>query len=222
MHLLALILVIAARSKLVSTLASLGLAGLALLSTIDASFVPLPVPGAADLLIAIMAARSHTWLLLTCVSTIGSIVGGAACFWVGELSGISIVEKRVPAKYFKRMTGWVENHAHSSVAIPAILPPPFPLIPFVLAAGALKMPRKKFFVSFTISRFIRHAAFALLGMHYSRHLVFVYRWLESPGAVWALVIFWIVVIALVTFGIVRLVRTVKQQRRISRTSTAAA
>lgn len=209
----ALIFILATRSKLLHTLTHLGIVGLGLLSTIDASFVPLPVPGAADLLIAVMAAKSHSWLLLTVVSTLGSIVGGAACFWVGELSGVSIVEKRVPPKYFKRITNWVEHHAYSSVAVPAILPPPFPLIPFVMAAGALKMPRRKFLIAFTLSRFIRHAIFALLGIHFRKQLGFIYRWIESPYAVWALIAFWVIVIGLVTFGIVRLIKTVRTQNR---------
>lgn len=208
----AFVVLIAARSKLLATLASLGVVGLGLLSAVDASFVPLPIPGAADLLIALMAARAHAWLWLTIVSTIGSIVGGAACFWLGEVSGMVLVEKRVPPKYFKRITNWVEHHAYSAVAIPAILPPPFPLIPFVLAAGALKMNRRKFIAAFAISRFVRHAAFALLGIHYRNKLGFIWRLIESPYAVWALVAFWIVVIVMVVFGIMRLVKTVRTQK----------
>lgn len=209
---LALILAIGFRSKLLSTLARLGIVGLGLLSTVDASFVPLPIPGAADLLIALMAARSHSWLTLTVVSTLGSILGGAACFWLGEISGIHLVEKRVPPKYFKRITNWVEHHAYSSVAIPAILPPPFPLIPFVLAAGALKMNKRKFYSAFAVSRFLRHAGFAWLGIYYRHKLGFIWRLIQSPYAIWALVAFWIIVVAMVTVGIVRVVRTVRQQR----------
>jgi hypothetical protein len=52
------------------------------------------------------------------------------------------------------------DHAILSVALPAVLPPPMPLSPFVLAAGALKMSRNKFLVTFTVSRCLRHAAFA--------------------------------------------------------------
>ena len=54
----------------------------------------------------------------------------------------------------------METHAILAVALPAVLPPPMPLSPFVLAAGALKMSRNKFLITFTVSRFLRHAAFA--------------------------------------------------------------
>ena len=41
----------------------------------------------------------------------------------------------------------------------------------VLAAGALKMSRNKFLTTFTISRLLRHAFAAWLGVYYGRHVV---------------------------------------------------
>ena len=74
-------------------------------------------------------------------------------------------------------TGW-RAHAILSVALPAILPPPMPLSPFVLAAGALKMSRKKFLITFTVSRFLRHAAFAALGIYYGPHVLRMWNMLQ--------------------------------------------
>lgn len=211
----------AQKSRLLSTLFHLGAVGLGLLSAVDASFVPLPIPGAADLMIALMAAREHNWLLLVLVSTLGSVAGGASCYYVGSLGGVHMVQKRVPAKYFNHLTTWVEEHAFWAVAIPAILPPPFPLIPFVMAAGALKMPPKKFYFAFAASRFARHAFFAWLGILYASHLRNVWKLLESPWATAVLVVFWIAVIGAVTYGIVKLVRTQRALPKNKRAAEAA-
>jgi membrane protein YqaA with SNARE-associated domain len=206
----------AGRSTLMAGFFRLGAVGLFLLSIVDASFVPLPLPGASDLLIALLAARQHAWLILTLAATAGSVLGGAACYYVGSLGGVHMLEKRVPAKYFSRITRWVEKNAFLAVAIPAILPPPFPLIPFVLAAGALKMPKRKFYIAFTISRALRHALFAWIGLHYANKLKFVWTLFESRWATVILIIFWIAVIGAVIYGIWSLVRTTRANRSNSR------
>lgn len=202
----------------VRALEHFGTLGLGLLCVVDASFVPLPIPGSADLMLALMAAKQHTWLTLTCVATLGSVLGGAACYYVGALGGMQLVEKRVPPRYFQRMTHWLEKHAYLAVSIPAILPPPFPLIPFVMAAGALKMPARKFYPAFALSRMLRHAFFAWLGMHYAEHLQHVWKLLTSPWATVILIVFWVLVIAAVTYGIVKLIKT----QRAAPTSSRAA
>jgi membrane protein YqaA with SNARE-associated domain len=204
------------RSALMANFFKLGAVGLFLLSIVDASFVPLPLPGASDLLIALLAARQHAWLVLTLAATVGSVLGGGACYYVGSLGGIHMLEKRVPAKYFARITYWVEKNAFLAVAVPAILPPPFPLIPFVLAAGALKMPKRKFYMAFTISRALRHALFAWLGLHYANKLKFVWTLFESRWAAAILIVFWIAIIGAVVYGIWSLVRTTRANRSNSR------
>ena len=47
-----------------------------------------------------------------------------------------------------------------------MLPPPFPLTPFVLTCGALDLDRRRFFFVFGVMRLIRFSAVALLARHY--------------------------------------------------------
>jgi membrane protein DedA with SNARE-associated domain len=56
------------------------------------------------------------------------------------------------------------------VVVPAFLPPPFPLVPFLLAAGALQYSRKKFLAALTLGRAIRFTILAALGAVYGRHV----------------------------------------------------
>jgi len=215
-HVVLAVLALAGRSTFMTDFFRLGAIGLFLLSVVDASFVPLPLPGASDLLIALLAARQHAWFILTLAATAGSVLGGAACYYVGSLGGVHMLEKRVPARYYARITRWVEENAFLAVALPAILPPPFPLIPFVLAAGALKMPKRRFFIAFTVSRALRHGLFAWLGLHYANKLKFVWTLFQSRWASVVLIIFWIAIIAAVVYGIWSLVRTTRANRSNNR------
>jgi len=62
------------------------------------------------------------------------------------------------------------------MAVPALLPPPFPLTPFVLTCGALKADRWIFFRTFTAMRLIRFGGEAALARVYGRSVL---RLIES-------------------------------------------
>jgi len=180
-----------ARNPLLHLLFSFGLFGVFLVSIVDSSFVPLPLPGITDIMIIVMAAQHHSWLLLILFATAGSALGGYFSYQVGQSGGMAFIEKRIPPRIFKRVCEWMENHAILSVALPAILPPPMPLSPFVLAAGALRMSRQKFLTPFTISRCLRHSLSAWLGIHYGRHIVRLWNGLSAKYAATFLVVLWI-------------------------------
>src|SRR5580700_9779125 len=112
----------------------LGLAGLVLISTVDSSFVPLPIPGVTDILVILYAANHTNLVLLVLLATIGSALGGYLSYILAQAGGMAFLEKHVPRRYLNPIKSWVERHSILSVAIPAILPPPMPLSPFVLAA----------------------------------------------------------------------------------------
>jgi membrane protein YqaA with SNARE-associated domain len=180
-----------ARSPFLHYLSSFGIFGVFLVSIVDSSFVPLPVPGITDIMIILMAARHQSVILLVLLATAGSALGGYFSHQVGQRGGMAFLKKHVPARIFKRVCEWMENHAILSVALPAILPPPMPLSPFVLAAGALNMSRKKFMITFTISRAIRHIIAAWLGIHYGRHILRLWNNLSDKYATPVLIVLWV-------------------------------
>jgi membrane protein YqaA with SNARE-associated domain len=171
-------------------LLSFGLFGVFLVSIVDSSFVPLPVPGVTDIMVIVMAAQHQNVILLVLLATIGSALGGYFSHLVGQRGGMAFLERRIPPRIFKRVCHWMESHAILSVALPAILPPPMPLSPFVLAAGALRMSRKKFMIAFTISRCLRHITAAWLGIHYGRHIVRIWNGLSAKYATPVLIVIW--------------------------------
>ena len=54
------------------------------------------------------------------------------------------------------------------MALPALLPPPFPLTPFILTCGALSVNRWRFFLTFSAMRLLRFGVEALLAYRYGR------------------------------------------------------
>lgn len=191
---------------------SLGLFGLFLVSIVDSSFVPLPIPGLTDIMLVLLAAQRGGWphlVFLLTLASVGSTVGGFVSYQVGQSGGLSFLEKRVPPRIFKRVTAWMEDHAILAVALPAILPPPMPLSAFVLAAGALKMRRRTFMTTFTISRIARHAIAIWLGIHFGSAVLtlwqrFAQRWAEP-----ILIVMWSGILLSCGFAIYQIYKTSK-------------
>jgi len=174
---------------------------------VDSSFVPLPVPGMTDIMLVLYAAqKTDPWLLIA-IATVGSALGGLFSHKVGQAGGLAFIEKRTPPRIFKRVTGWMESHAILAVALPAILPPPMPLSPFVLAAGALRMSRRTFMITFTLSRLARHAFAVWLGVHYGRHVLVLWRKFSATYGTPILIFIWAVIAISVGYALWQLWKT---------------
>ncbi|SEB58141.1 YqaA family protein [Terriglobus roseus] len=196
----------------------LGLLGLFFICVIDSSPVPLPIPGSSDILVVLLAAQRQAWLLVTVIATIGSMVGGAVSYQAGVTGGLPLMDKYVPARFRDRLHRWTSEHALLSVALPAVLPPPAPLMPFLIAAGAMRMSRKRFFWSFTVSRFLRHAFYAWLGLHYGRKIMPVYQRIADHYGWILLVIVW----GSVGFGVIYAIVKLRLRRREQQTTATTA
>jgi membrane protein YqaA with SNARE-associated domain len=197
-------------NPLLHLLLSFGLVGVFLVSIVDSSFVPLPIPGLTDIMIVVLAAQHANLFLLIGGATVGSFLGGYFSYKVGQSGGMVFLEKHVPARIFKPVCHWMETHAILSVALPAILPPPMPLSPFVLAAGALKMSRNKFLITFTVSRFLRHAAFAGLGLYYGPHVLRMWNRFSRKYATPILITIWTLILASVSIAFWKIYRTTRE------------
>ena len=192
---------------LLHLLFSLGYVGLFLVSMVDSSFVPLPLPGVTDIMLVLYAAQhSNPWMLIA-IATLGSALGGLFSHKVGQAGGMAFIEKRTPPRIFKKVTGWMESHAILAVALPAILPPPMPLSPFVLAAGALNMSRKKFLWTFTLSRFARHAFAVWLGVHYGKHVLVFWKLFSEKWGTPILIFLWTGILISVGYALWQLWKT---------------
>lgn len=148
-----------------------GALGLFSVAVIDSSVIPLPLPGSTDLLLLwLVAHNGDPWLLAACAIA-GSIVGGYTTWHIGRRGGEAALRHYVPARLLGRIVGWVERHRLLAVFLPAVLPPPIPLLPFALASGALGVSRRRFLVVYGAARTLRYSFVAWLGAIYGRRIV---------------------------------------------------
>jgi membrane protein YqaA with SNARE-associated domain len=152
-------------------LTHLGALGLFSVAVIDSSVIPLPLPGSTDLLLLWLVAHSgDPWLLAPCAIA-GSILGGYTTWHIGRRGGKEALRQYVPGRLLRRIVGWVERHPVLAVFLPAVLPPPIPLLPFALASGALGVSRQRFLIVFGAARSLRYSFIAWLGVAYGRKIV---------------------------------------------------
>jgi uncharacterized membrane protein YdjX (TVP38/TMEM64 family) len=82
-----------------------------------------------------------------------------------------------------------------------------PLSPFVLAAGAVHMSRKKFMWAFTLSRLARHALAVWLGIHYGRAVLHLWTSFSAKWATTILITLWSIIILFTAIAFWRLYKT---------------
>jgi membrane protein DedA with SNARE-associated domain len=191
---------------------SLGLVGLFLTSVVDSSFVPLPIPGVTDIMLIVYAAAKSNPVLLVAIATAGSAIGGFLSHAAGRAGGLKLLEKHVPARILARVTSWMEQHSVLAVSLPALLPPPMPLSPFVLVAGAVHMSRKKFMWSFVLSRLLRHSIAVWLGMHYGRSVIHLWQRLSARWGTTILIVVWTLILAFTAIAIWQLYKTSRKMK----------
>ena len=199
-------------NPLIHMLLSFGIVGVLLVSIVDSSFVPLPLPGITDIMVVVLAAQHANLFLLIGAATLGSFLGGFFSYQVGQSGGLNFLEKHVPPNTFKRVCNWMQRHAILSIALPAVLPPPMPLSPFVLAAGALKVSREKFLITFTVSRFLRHAAFAALGVYYGPHVLRAWNRFSRTHGTEILIVIWGIIFVSIGIAAWKLYKTSREAR----------
>jgi len=196
---------------------SFGTVGLFAVSVIDSSIIPLPVPGSTDLLLILLVAHRANPFLAAIAATVGSILGGYLTWGTGSKGGEAALHRYMPKRFARRLTGWVESKGTLAVTISALLPPPFPLMPLLLAAGALGVSRRRFLVSFSLARTFRYALVAWLAATYGRAMVRAFR---HYLAGWSTPIMW-TYLGLVAAGILYGVWKFRRDRRQTSAPRAA-
>ncbi|MGA2374096.1 MAG: VTT domain-containing protein [Candidatus Sulfotelmatobacter sp.] len=148
----------------------LGGIGLVLLGLIDNSLIP--VTGSMDVLTIWLAARHREpWPYYAFMATLGAVIGGYITYALARKGGKEMMERKLSKKRSAKVSQAFERWGFAAIVIPALLPPPFPFLPFLLVAGAMQYSRKKFLAALVLGRGIRYFIEAALGFVYGRHIL---------------------------------------------------
>jgi membrane protein DedA with SNARE-associated domain len=104
----------------------------------------------------------------------GAVLGGYITYRLARREGKAILQRHVPRRKAQKVYRTFEKWGFFAVMIPAMLPPPLPMFPFLLAAGAMQYSRSKFVAALALGRGIRYALLAFLAVTYGRQ---IFRWM---------------------------------------------
>jgi membrane protein YqaA with SNARE-associated domain len=125
-----------------------------------------------DVLTIWLAARHREpWPYYALMATLGAVVGGYITYSLARRGGKEAMERKLSKRRAAKVSKAFARWGFSAVAIPAIMPPPFPFVPFLLAAGAMQYSQKKFLSALALGRGIRYTILAALGFIYGRHIL---------------------------------------------------
>ena len=148
----------------------LGAAGFMPLGLLDASIIP--IPGSMDVLTVVLCARDgHWWMWYALAATAGSVLGGWVTYRLARKGGKEMLSRRFSKRQLDRVYKIFHRSGFGAIAIPAILPPPAPMVLFLFAAGAMQYPVGKFLAALTTGRLVRYTALAFLAQKYGRHIL---------------------------------------------------
>jgi membrane protein YqaA with SNARE-associated domain len=178
-----------------------GLAGVFFVAILDAAPIPLPIPGSTDILILVLGAHGENPWLLAPAAIAGGLIGAWLTWKAGKKGGEAMLDRYLSKRLASHIKHWVKDHGILSVCLAALMPPPIPLTPFLLAAGALGVTRRQLFIAIGIARTLRYGAEAAFALIYGRRIL---RWFNHYLAGWSSVIlytFLALLAAAIVFGI---------------------
>lgn len=159
-------------------IAALGGSGLFLVTFFDSSVLSFPL--VADALVIEVSMHNPARMPYYCaMAALGSLAG---CIW------LYLLAKKGGEAFFRRRAGktalqvkrWVESNAFLSVFLPAILPPPVPFKPFILAEGVFQVPLRTFVVALLLGRGLRYFIEGILAVRYGE-AVLLYLMTHKAG-----------------------------------------
>lgn len=152
-------------------LLALGPLGMFAVGVIESCSIPIPLE---LLLIPLVASRPERMLAYVLLATAASVLGSLIIFSLARKLGSNWVERRLPEHVYRRVHHAVETYDVLAIGVPALLPPFFPFMAFVMVAGLFRMSWTGFVVPMFIGRSIRYYIEVWLALRYgTRALTFL-------------------------------------------------
>ena len=148
----------------------LGGVGLIPLGLLDSSVIPLP--GSMDVVTILLSSRQGDWWpYYALMATVGSVIGGFLTYRLARKGGKETLERKLSRRRADEIHKFFGRWGFGSVAVAALLPPPVPMVPFLLAAGAMQYPVRKFLSALALGRALRYAVLAYVSARYGPFII---------------------------------------------------
>jgi membrane protein YqaA with SNARE-associated domain len=171
----------------------LGGVGLIPLGILDNSLIPLP--GSVDVATIIFSSRQDSWwLYYALLATSGSVLGGFLTYRLARRGGKAMLERRFSRRQVDKVYRIFGRWGFGAIAFAALLPPPAPMVPFLLVAGAMQYPVRNFLAALTLGRTVRYTILAYLAARYGPH-VFAFVAQHGRPVAWTAAVLLVVVAA---------------------------
>ncbi len=166
--------------------------GLFVAAFFDSSLLSLPEVN--DLLLIYFGATFPENAYFYALATVlGSATGASFLYCLARWKGHSFLRRKFSHASIDKTFGLFRRFGALAVAIPAIMPPPFPFKIFVLSSGVLGLPYRRFLAAILVGRGIRYFGEAYLAIRYGERAIAYLR--GNAALVFGLALVAVVVLA---------------------------
>jgi membrane protein YqaA with SNARE-associated domain len=152
-----------ANAWLLAVAKPLGAFGVLIVAIIDSSTIPVPL----DAMVVEYVVRDHAKFLIYCfMAAFGAALGSLLPYYLGRAGGELILLKRINRARYEQIRDRFEKQEFFAIMVPAMMPPPFPVKIFELAAGVFEMKVLWYFSALLLGKFVRFVVVSLIIMVY--------------------------------------------------------
>lgn len=169
-HLMMAFSFIVVASSLRTWVLRLGGPGLIVVGLVDNSVIP--IPGGMDVFTILLTAHHRQWwAYYGAMATLGALVGGYVTYRLAKKGGKEGLEKKIGKARAEKVYKKFEKGGFTTILVGSMIPPPFPLVPLLMAAGVMQYSARRFLSALAVGRGIRFFAIAFLGRLYGTQIV---------------------------------------------------
>lgn len=130
----------------------LGAWGVFAIAAIDSAALGMPLD---PVVAGYVYLQPHKFWLYAIMASAGSAIGSLIIYAIGYEMGELVLEKRMGKAKFQRIRARFEKHEFLALAVPSLMPPPFPFKLFALSAAVFEMHWTHFLMAIFVGRVVR-------------------------------------------------------------------
>lgn len=146
----------------------LGAWGVFAIAAIDSAALGMPLD---PVVAGYVYLQPHKFWLYAIMASAGSAIGSLIIYAIGYEMGELVLEKRMGKAKFERVKARFERHEFMALAVPSLMPPPFPFKLFALSAAVFEMHWTRFLLAIFVGRVVRFLILSALVVFFGPQVV---------------------------------------------------